>query len=193
MLHAGPHIALLLRRAQQLFQPDLGKPLHRLELLDKVRIADLLKRPADHPRQQHAQERTPGHLFDNRCGRALRFVAQQLSIQRFEIDAVAVKRVDAVLQERAAGRAPAEVWAEHQHRRPLPRTDQLPGFGQLFDLDDDSGCLAQVVLHFQRPLLLGKAGRGVKLASIEIDDGDPQRIVAQCDAEHQDEEHRHGQ
>ena len=60
----------------------------------KRRIADLLERPADHPRHDDAQQASLRDLVDDGGGGLLRRIVQHLDVERVEIDAVAMKRID---------------------------------------------------------------------------------------------------
>ena len=107
-------------------------------------LADLVERLADHPGQDHAQQRHLGHLLDDGGGGALRRVGQHLAIQaldphrgvrgrfalglaelvQFQLDPVAVEGIEAVGKEGAAVHPVTEVGAENQDRCSLAAADQ---------------------------------------------------------------------
>src|SRR5207248_2663113 len=109
---------------------------------------ELLEGPADHPRQDDAQQRYLGNLLHDRRRRQLRRVAQELRVQLGDLDAVTVERVEAVGEERGRMDPLAEVRTKDEDGRALTPGDEAFRLFPAGDhLDADAGRLRQVALH----------------------------------------------
>ena len=130
-------------------------------------IADALEGPANHPRDDDAEERHLRDLIDDRGGDRLRLVHEHCEPEVGHAHAVAAERVDRrriVFREEGAAIHPiGEVRLEDQHCRAAPASDEFLGLGAVGD-DFETNVLSsrEVVDHDLGPRLLGKRLPGLQ-------------------------------